>query len=98
LLDGVSLPIPPETPEYGVTQDKVWSRNLTIIFLETLRDANDDFTTEAHTLVHELGHAGRDDGLFSGHASTGLMKVGAPKGESSFDDETKAIIRQKAVW
>lgn len=85
----------PERPTYGVTPNSIWADNLSVIFLEVLRDSGS--STEEHTVVHELGHAGRDDS--NQHQSTGiLMEGGYQMGVDSFDNGTQALIRGKALW
>jgi hypothetical protein len=86
-----------EMAGYGETPLSNFASNLTLIYYETLRDMHDSFTDEAHTVVHEIAHAGCDD---SGdrHSKTGIMQVAAPRQESDFDAETIVKIRRKKYW
>src|SRR5690606_37772132 len=81
-----------EVPAMGAT----WGTfNRSAVFLEPLRDwGSSSDTDEAHTVVHELGHAGGRNG----HTSTGIMKDGAPKAEDEFDAETIVIFRTNITW
>lgn len=58
-------------------------------------------TTEAHTVTHEIGHAGRDDE--NEHQATGLMMEGAPARlpgqipNDHYDDDTIAKLRGLSI-
>lgn len=96
-LLGAAINVVPEQAEYGLTPKSNFIDNLSIIFLETIRDMKNATTDEAHTVVHELGHAGRDDAA-DAHPATGIMRETAPRGETEFDTDTQRRIRSKVLW
>ncbi|HYO08358.1 MAG TPA: hypothetical protein VER17_05255 [Tepidisphaeraceae bacterium] len=97
---GAGVPVPGSDAgfDYGISPAQGSVMNISAIFLETI----DDFfrqgnfsTTEALTVTHEIGHT---VGRIIGHAPTGILREGAPKGETVFDNGTLSIFRKVTQW
>ncbi|WP_428939157.1 hypothetical protein [Fontivita pretiosa] len=91
-------PIPGPTIDSGLDYGAS-DADTSFIFLETI----DDFvrqrnysTDEWHTVTHEIGHTvGTGDGT---HSITGIMRAGAPKIETVFDNYYLNEFRTVLIW
>jgi len=80
-----------ESPALGLTDPPDGN---SVLFLQAIAD--DDAcvagSDEAHTMVHEIGHA------HSNHADYGIMTEGAPKNQNDFSAKSLQKFRATPVW
>ena len=89
----------PDTEEFelGLTDFGFLPDNQSAIYIETIREAEENPNTprinEQHTIVHEIGHQGGAQ-----HSDKGIMTEGAPITENQFRPVTIKRFRQNQIY